>query len=343
MYKFAVVIGRFQPFHLGHLKMLEKAFTVGEKVIVVLGSARCARNIKNPFSTAEREEMIRSVLTPEQNAKVSITHVRDYYYNDNMWVAEIQGRVRAIVGDCKNIAIVGHKKDNSSYYLTLFPQWPLEEHNSAGALNATDVRSTYFGSKIFDRMPIDIQKNVLQVPPQVFDWLVEFAKRPEYDALVKEFEFIQAYKKLWESAPYPVHFVTVDAIVIKSGHVLVVKRKATPGKGLMALPGGFKNVDEKAIDGMFRELKEETGIKVMQKELRSAVREYKVFDHPGRSLRGCTITHAYLLDLGNGELPSVKGGDDAEHAFWLPLYDVLAREDEFFEDHAHIITSFMHK
>ena len=344
MYKFAVVIGRFQPFHLGHMKMLEKAFKVGEKVVVVLGSAKCARNTKNPWNAKEREEMIRSVLTPEQNERVIVTHVRDYYYNDNMWVAEIQGKVRAAIGECRDVALVGHRKDQSSYYLSLFPQWKFEEHPAVNALNATDVRKEFFesGAAWLGNM----------VPEPVMKWLDNFQRtgtvidgkfENDYTNLKEEYEFLKAYKELWSKAPYPPTFVTVDAVVIKSGHVLVVRRKGNPGKGLMALPGGFLNQDEFVMDGMLRELKEETVIKVPPKELRASVRSYRLFDAPGRSLRGRTISHGYLIDLGSGELPSVKGSDDAEKAFWLPIYDVLAREDEFFEDHAHIITSFIHK
>jgi bifunctional NMN adenylyltransferase/nudix hydrolase len=33
----------------------------------------------------------------------------------------------------------------------------------------------------------------------------------------------------------------------------------------------------------------------------------------------------------------VRGGDDAEKAFWMPLADVYAQEDAFFEDHLQII------
>jgi bifunctional NMN adenylyltransferase/nudix hydrolase len=68
--------------------------------------------------------------------------------------------------------------------------------------------------------------------------------------------------------------------------------------------------------------------------------DYKVFDYPKRSLRGRVITHAYLIDLGNGSLPQVKGSDDAEKAIWMPLNEFYSREEEFFEDHFHIINYF---
>jgi bifunctional NMN adenylyltransferase/nudix hydrolase len=68
-----------------------------------------------------------------------------------------------------------------------------------------------------------------------------------------------------------------------------------------------------------------------------------VFDSPGRSLRGRTITHAYFLQLKAGELPPVKGGDDAEKAWWMSLADLYAHEDQIYEDHLQIIQHFVSK
>jgi bifunctional NMN adenylyltransferase/nudix hydrolase len=158
--------------------------------------------------------------------------------------------------------------------------------------------------------------------------------------LYDEYRHVIDYKAMWSSAPFPPMFVTTDAVVIKSGHVLVVRRRGQPGKGLLALPGGFLREDEKVVDGCIRELKEETRIGIPKDELMKRIKGQKVFDHPSRSLRGRTITHAFEIDLGAGALPKVKGDDDAEKAFWMPLRDVMRCEEEFFEDHFHIINYF---
>lgn len=164
---------------------------------------------------------------------------------------------------------------------------------------------------------------------------------PEFDRLHNEYHHIIDYKSKWASSPFPPTFNTVDAIVICSGHVLVVRRKGSPGKGLIALPGGFLNVNERIVDGCVRELKEETGIRISQHDLKNKIVDEKVFDHPNRSLRGRTITHAFCIDLGKGELPVVKGMDDADKAWWMSLNEISDREYEFFEDHAHIIKYFI--
>ena len=67
--------------------------------------------------------------------------------------------------------------------------------------------------------------------------------------------------------------MTVDAVVVQSGHILLVKRGDMPGKGLWALPGGFLNQEETMLDGAIRELKEETKIKVPVPVLKGSIKE----------------------------------------------------------------------
>ena len=138
---------------------------------------------------------------------------------------------------------------------------------------------------------------------------------------------------------YPPTFVTTDAVVVQSGHILLIQRKAAPGKGLWALPGGFLNPRELIVDGILRELHEETKLKVPKPVLRGSITKREVFDDPGRSERGRIITHAALIQLPPGELPSVKGSDDARKAKWMPIADL--REDVMFEDHYHIINHML--
>lgn len=117
-----------------------------------------------------------------------------------------------------------------------------------------------------------------------------------------------------------------------------------PGKNLLALPGGFVNPKEWIIDSAFRELKEETRIKVSQKVLKEHIVEQRKFDHPDRSLRGRTITYAYYVKLPDGgELPAVRGGDDAKAALWMPIGDLVLHENGFFEDHLSIIHHFINR
>jgi bifunctional NMN adenylyltransferase/nudix hydrolase len=174
-------------------------------------------------------------------------------------------------------------------------------------------------------------------------FLQHFKHTSKFLPLACEYDANAAYKKSWENSPFPPIFVTADAVVTCSGHVLVIKRGGNPGKGLLALPGGFVRENERVKPAALRELKEETRIKVDKIILESSIVDSEVFDYPARSLRGRTITHAFHVKLRDGKLPEVKGSDDAVGAFWLPMMEVMRRADEFFEDHIHIINRFINK
>lgn len=334
-YRFGIYIGRFQPFHLGHLQTLKLALDKAEQIILILGSHRAAPDIRNPWTSDERIEMIRSCLSADDLNRVHFLPIRDWLYSDNLWLAAVQQKVVEITQGASDVVVLGHHKDASSYYLDLFPQWDCLETGHYQALNSTDIRYAYFkgGDEGYRQV----------VPPGIAQFLEKFQRGDRYQSLCDEYQFIQAYQAAWASAPYPPIFVTTDAVVVQSGHVLVVRRKAKPGLGLIALPGGFVKQSETLVEGMLRELKEETRLKVPLPVLRGSIVDSHVFDNPGRSLRGRTITHAYFLQLKAGELPPVKGSDDAEKAWWISLADLYAHEDQIYEDHFQIIQHFVSK
>lgn len=336
-YDLLVFIGRFQPFHLAHLEIIRRATTLATHVLVITGSANQPRTYKNPFTSSERANMIKSATSGLELAVEVVTNP-DSMYNDSAWAVRIQALVSnytqlAFNSKPVNIGIIGYKKDLTSDYLNMFPQWSLEEVALIEPLNATDVRDLYFKSDA----NMNFIKNV--VPRSTFDFLSEFKKSKEYTQIIQEREFISNYKKQFASLPYPPIFVTTDSLVVCSGHVLLVERKAFPGKGLLALPGGFLNVNERIAAGALRELKEETKIKVPVPVLEGSIKRVKVFDHPDRSARGRTITHCFLIDLGDGALPKVKGADDARYAKWVPISEVSS--NCMFEDHYQIIQDML--
>lgn len=346
-YKVAVFIGRFQPFHKGHLEIIKYGLTIADKVIVLVGSANSAPNIKNPFTYTEREAMINGSLPKDSYGKVEVLPLRDAYYTENNWVTDVQNKVRRFADEGDSVALLGNYKDSSSYYLRSFPQWDFTPVKNDFSLDATTIREALFGrSQVLpDVMPKNVEKFLANMIEQGSLGWTDFPseKKDRFQKLLEEHTFIKDYKKkhAWHDSkiPYAPIFVTVDSVVISSGHVLVVRRKFEPGKGLLALPGGFVKQDEHIQAAALRELKEETGIKVDKIILESSISESKVFDHPHRSLRGRTITHAYCIRLKDGQLPDVKGSDDAEKALWIPLADI--KDEEFYEDHAHIIRYFV--
>lgn len=332
-YDAIVFIGRFQPFHNAHLSIIQSAAELAEKVIVVVGSANQPRTFKNPFSFEERENLIQDTLMGLETELI-IESNYDTIYNDDSWAVRVQNIVNNHTNEYSKIGIIGHKKDESSFYLDMFPQWELIEVDLIEELSASQIRQLYFKE--------DFNPNFIKgvVPSNVLEYLLDFAKTDEYEQILREIEFVEKYKSQYASFPYPPTFVTVDAVVVQSGHILMIRRRAEPGKGLLALPGGFLDAlsDKTLEDAMIRELKEETCLKVPTPVIRGNIVETKVFDAIQRSTRGRTITHAFHIKLPNGELPKVKRGSDAASAKWIPISKV--NPSECYEDHYEIINYF---
>ena len=50
LHDLCVFIGRFQPFHAAHLKVVQMALQHGRFVLVLVGSAGAPRSHRNPFT-----------------------------------------------------------------------------------------------------------------------------------------------------------------------------------------------------------------------------------------------------------------------------------------------------
>lgn len=359
-FDYLVFIGRFQPIHIGHQQVIKMALQKSRHLIILVGSSNVARNPRNPFTFAEREQMIlgasqevlRELHSWEEGSlkdRVTVIPLNDYMYRDEQWLANVQKTVNNFILNRENkvphstlhgtkdfkTGLIGFSKDNSSYYLKLFPEWEsVNVESQHGTFNSTEIRQNYF-----QNAPI-IPKYI--VPSDTERFLIDFIIKPEFKTLVQESKYEKDYRDSWKSAPFPVIIACVDAVVIQSGKVLLVERGRLPGKGLLALPGGHVEQKETFKEAVIRELKEETRIADAKGEIPTAmlasfITKEKLFDDPNRSGRSRVITNAYLFDLPDRQkMYKVRGDDDAASAKWYSLGDL--RADMFFEDHAAILS-----
>lgn len=335
MYRVGVIIGRFQPIHNYHIEHLFKyALSKNlDRLIVCIGSVNEPRTIKNPFTFSERKLLIEEALIEFKlgtSTDFYFEKIEDNYFSDAEWADDVKAAVRISAGPKSKIILFGATKDDSSFYLNLFPEWELDLNNAPIIqFGATDIRQAWFDGSLTNS----------NLPNIVYDYLNSWQRNylyKEYKALSKEFRIIRDYKKSWNLAPYPPIFHTADTVIFHREQVALIKRKASPGKGLFALPGGFIKEYETLFDAALRETEEETG--VSPEELKNYYIGRRVFDHPGRSLRGRTITTAHCFVIPNKL--QLTPGDDAAEAIWVNLCNV--ERSMMFEDHFHIIQYFRH-
>lgn len=87
--------------------------------------------------------------------------------------------------------------------------------------------------------------------------------------------------------------LTVDAVIILNGKIVLVKRNNYPFKNEFALPGGFVEVGETTEAAAIRESFEETGLSI------DLIKLIGVYSDPSRDPRGHTVSVCYLA-TGHG-------------------------------------------
>lgn len=370
----ASYIGRFSLFHNGHSSVLLRGLKKYQHVLVIVGSAKMPRTIKNPWTAEERAFVIQTWYESQLERDPSLGQLiiktsRDYPYSNELWLAQTQGIIAGIASELgklpdEPIYIMGAKRDDSSFYLDMFPEptYKLdlveEDQQVSRFLTATWCREIYLG-RTFNGTELDDKAYDLMmrafVPETTLGFLNQFQRRGDtylntaltpFSYLVNEHKVTMSRRKEIEGKYTPVS-LTADSVVIQSGHILLIRRRSAPGMGLWALPGGYVGGKEWTFEASLRELKEESSIKVAPNALKGSLVADAWFEHPDRSNINRVITHAFCYKLpdnkvnGRTVLSKVKGADDADKAAWFPLSEALNMSELLFDDHHAIIEHFV--
>lgn len=117
-------VGRFQPFHLGHLYAVRKILDEAEELVLVVGSAQYSHTVSNPFTAGERLVMIRGALLDEKVdlCRVWLVPVPDVHLH-MMWVSALEGYTPRFVAVYSNEPLTrrlfmeaGYKVKNIPFY-----------------------------------------------------------------------------------------------------------------------------------------------------------------------------------------------------------------------------------
>jgi bifunctional NMN adenylyltransferase/nudix hydrolase len=346
-----VFAGRFRPFHSGHLHVIREALLHAQYAFVVIGSIDQPINFRNPFTYEQVREMIRASLTPAENDRVFMIGLHDYD-SDLRWVTAVQQAVTKQANELRlgyepNIALIGHEKDGSSYYLKLFPQWGSIAASPHAELDATTIRDDLYlceGTESFKVSEL-LAKGI--VPHGTYLFLRQWINTDAFEQMRMESRFMADYLLKFQRNPFTgeeQQFNTADACVIQAGAVLLVRRDKMPGESLWALPGGHKHARETFLSACLRELGEETNLfaSVDESTVRLSMRGGgKLLDNPWRSTRMVTVSYAYGFLLPGVTRPVVKGSDDAREARWWNIDEVT--RSMMFEDHYSIVEDFSNR
>jgi len=328
-------VGRFEPFHNGHAGVVRYGLSLSDKVIVLVGSSRGSRSIRNPFNYKERVDLITLGLTPSEVERVIIAGIPDFHDN-SAWAAYVEQIVRQYAAPAARIGYLGHRKDESSDYLNLFPAGLVEAPNFSG-IDATDIRADFFGNNA-ELLPD------YPMTPAARDALAKFSGTTAYTDLQEEWQDVIDFRAPYLGLPYEPAWLTGDAVVRVDGKILMIRRGKAPGKGQWALPGGFVERHELFLTAALRELSEETLIcfdrtvlagRTPKAYLQTCLKAEIGSDYPYRSVRGRVATRAFLFDMD--QRPEVSPTAEARELGWFTPEEIIAMQESVFEDHALLV------
>ena len=328
-YDTIVYIGRFQPFHNGHLRVLEEISKLTDDVIIMIGSSGEPQTVRNPFLAVDRAEAIKLSVG---NLFVSgwIAGLPDFY-SDETWSQEIIKYINNHINEKEypneytpKVGIVGNPLDESYTYQKLFPELEFIPIYEDVEVHATEVREFMFGEGTIPAM---------DVPTSTSDLMHGFMQTEKYEDLRNEYFAISNFKDEYSGLEFPPIFQAADCCIFHEEKVLLVRRGGPIGKNLYAMPGGFVEADEPIWKAAQRELREETSLDLSDQYFKYKT-SYQV-DSVNRSQLGRMITNVFNINLTNSIPPLVTAGDDASGAFWFPVKDL--KRDMMFDDHFYII------
>ncbi len=88
----SLIVGRFQPFHNGHAKLINEISKTSDELIVVIGSAQYSYTLENPFTAGERVAMITAALKGSKFKEFYVIPIEDVDSNQ-IWVSHLEAMV----------------------------------------------------------------------------------------------------------------------------------------------------------------------------------------------------------------------------------------------------------
>ncbi len=111
--------------------------------------------------------------------------------------------------------------------------------------------------------------------------------------------------------------VSVGAVVVREGRVLMAQRGHPPGEGMWAFPGGVVDLGETLAEAVEREIREECGIRVR------VLRPFAVVDRILRDAAGRVEYHYVIVDmLAEWVEGEVRPSSDARRVGWFTVEEL---------------------
>ena len=155
----ALYVGRFQPFHNGHLEVVRHILSRADELILVIGSAQASHSATNPFTAGERFEMIRAAMVDEgfDLSKIYIVPVEDVKRNA-IWVTHVKSLVPTFSEVYTNEPLANLLFEEAGFQVHKTPLF------SRGDYSSTNVRAAIVAHGSWDHLvPPAVKQAILAI------------------------------------------------------------------------------------------------------------------------------------------------------------------------------------
>jgi bifunctional NMN adenylyltransferase/nudix hydrolase len=330
--KLGLVIGRFQPLHKGHIRLISQALIDCDKVLILIGSSNKVEDFKNPFTLDERVKLLDSVFGNEPDVLVRSLKDTD---TDDEWVQNVIGHAISLQEDPTQVTLYCNPKDEDWYRENFI--YPLVTVDSL-AISATQIRHAWYTSSTWTVQEF--------IPEETMDLMLS-VEDERFVSLSEDYTKTTAMNnRKTNGHPFgnPVEVVTF-AVIMRDWKVLVGLRGGTRGHGTWGLPGGFLEASETTMEGALRETKEELGLdlKQMITQGKALCLTTAVSENLGDlSTRTVGVNYLFVVSPDAPLDLNVDNTETTEY-LWVDYKDICSDAFRLFFNHNQIVRQLLSK
>jgi len=152
-------VGRFQPFHLGHLEAVKHILNKVDELVIVVGSAHDSHTVDNPFTAGERITMIRLALkeTKIDANRYTVLPLPDAEFH-KVWVSHLLSQTPSFDLVFTNEPLTGRLLKEAGMRVEKIPMF------NRTAFTATEVRKRIIEGKNWEELlPKSVAAYVKQI------------------------------------------------------------------------------------------------------------------------------------------------------------------------------------